>query len=89
MSIDRTCKRENCEKPVPVPQAHYCSDACRMRAYRARQKKLKGIVARAVAKMQPGAPTGRLFNANDLVETFGAAPDKEMDELFKWFKKSR
>lgn len=90
MSIERKCANIQCENPVPVEQALYCSDKCRMKAYRARKSKR----ARPLDEQQPTvtAPvvtSGKLINANDLMNVVDVAKAKAWDESLKKTLKPR
>lgn len=65
MSIDHVCA--NCGGPLRAQQAIYCTDKCRMKAYRARKADKARPLSEKLRQVLIERPkSGKLINAEDL-----------------------
>jgi hypothetical protein len=55
-SGERRCPAPNCRNLVTSARAQYCSDGCRMRAFR--ERRLLASSRQVIAKLTPQAPVG-------------------------------
>lgn len=78
MSIDHVCPE--CGGPLRAQQAIYCSDKCRMKAYRKRKsaRAAKHEHQDTPAPVQALKPSGRLMSMDDV------ANHVEIDSVLQW-----